>query len=119
MPLLGTLNGAVRELVLESYFGEPLAHRVSVFSLIIIIFIYALAIKQRLNIQRLGEAVSCSISWVLLTVCFEFGVGHFVLHIPNEVLLAEYNLLAGRLWPLILFFTGLLPFILRKLYTPT
>lgn len=40
--------------------------------------------------------------WLVLTVCFEFLFGHYVAGHPWERLLADYNLLAGRLWVLIL-----------------
>jgi hypothetical protein len=40
--------------------------------------------------------------WVGLTVAFEFGFGHYVMGAPWEVLLADYDILRGRLWPLVL-----------------
>jgi ABC-type uncharacterized transport system permease subunit len=115
MPVLGILNGSLRELFLKSYFEEHIAQRASVFTLIVLIFIYGLVIRKKVNLISLSDAIICSISWLLLTICFEFGFGHFVFDIPYEKLLADYNILEGRLWPLVLFFTGLMPFILRRL----
>jgi hypothetical protein len=36
-----------------------------------------------------------------LTVLFEFGFGHYVMGTPWHVLVADYNLLAGRVWLLV------------------
>jgi len=40
--------------------------------------------------------------WLVLTVAFEFLFGHYVAGQPRKKLLADYNLLAGRLGVLIL-----------------
>jgi hypothetical protein len=114
MPLLGILNGSLRELVIKNYFDEHVAHRISVITLIILLFGYGQVIRKRLDIISQADAISCGLIWIMLTICFEFGFGHFVFDIPYETLLADYNVLEGRLWPLVLFFAGLLPFILRK-----
>ncbi len=45
------------------------------------------------------------ILWTVMTVCFEFGFFHFVAAVPWEKLLADYNILAGRLWLLVLLTT--------------
>ena len=119
MPLLGIVNGSVREFLLKNYFGDEIANRVSVFSLIILIFIYGLVVRKKINIVSRLDAVSCSMIWIVLTLCFEFGFGHFVFDKSFETLLADYNVLEGRLWPLVLIFTGLLPFIVRKLTSTT
>lgn len=119
MPLLGILNGSLRELVISSYFVEQVAHRISVITLIILLFGYGQLISKWLNILSRKEAFTCGAIWIVLTLYFEFGFGHFVFDIPYERLLADYNMLQGRLWPLVLFFTGLLPFILRKQTNPS
>lgn len=115
MPVLGVINGTGRQVLLKMFFDDQVANRVSVFTLIILLFTYGLLIKNKLQITSKVNAIICSAIWVLLTLAFEFGFGLYVFHTPMEKLLADYNLAQGRLWPLILFFTGLLPFILRKL----
>jgi hypothetical protein len=119
MPILGILNGTLREFLLKNYYQEHIAQRASVFTLIVFIFIYGLLVRKRLDLISLQDAFACSVIWIALTIGFEFGFGHFVFHVPYEELLANYNMLEGRLWPLVLFFTGLLPFILRKLNSAT
>jgi len=40
--------------------------------------------------------------WVILTILFEFVFGHYVIKNPWQKLLADYNILKGRLWSLLL-----------------
>ena len=40
--------------------------------------------------------------WLAMTLMFEFGAGHYLFRTPWSTLLADYNLLAGRLWILVL-----------------
>jgi len=40
--------------------------------------------------------------WTILTIGFEFGFGHYVMGRPWDHLLADYNILKGRLWSLVL-----------------
>jgi hypothetical protein len=49
------------------------------------------------------------ILWGVLTVAFEFGFGHYVSGLGWDVLLADYDVRAGRLWPLVLLATVAAP----------
>ena len=42
------------------------------------------------------------VAWLVATVAFEFLFGHFVSGLSWHALLADYNILRGRLWSLIL-----------------
>ena len=53
--------------------------------------------------------------WFLLTVAFEFTFGHYVAHHSWGKLFQDYNLLAGRLWVLVLLAVALLPIIVFKI----
>ena len=115
MPLLGIANGLLREVVLMQFLSNNIAHRVSVFTLIIFLFAYGLMIKNKIAIHTRSEALLCGVIWLMLTLGFEFGFGHFVFQVSYEKLLADYNVAEGKLWPLVLIFTASLPFMLRKL----
>lgn len=39
---------------------------------------------------------------MILTILFEFVFGHYVIKNPWQKLLADYNILKGRLWSLLL-----------------
>jgi hypothetical protein len=47
--------------------------------------------------------------WLVLTVTFEFLFGRYVAGASWEALLADYDVLRGRLWPLVLLTTLLAP----------
>jgi hypothetical protein len=52
--------------------------------------------------------------WTGLTVAFEFVFGHFVMGHPWSRLLHDYDLLAGRVWVLVLLTTLLAPVLLGR-----
>ncbi|MBK7937317.1 MAG: hypothetical protein IPJ82_09600 [Lewinellaceae bacterium] len=115
MPVIGVLNGALRELVFKKYLGELPAHQVSTLTLIALIFVYGLLIKRFLPLTNTSEALMCSFVWVALTLFFEFGFGHWFAKKTFGELLLDYNLLIGRLWVFVPVFVAVLPFILRKI----
>lgn len=47
-------------------------------------------------------ALGAGAVWVCLTVTFEFIFGRFVVGEPWDILLADYKIWEGRLWPLVL-----------------
>jgi hypothetical protein len=55
------------------------------------------------------------IFWTVLTLAFETLFGHYVLGVSWELLLAEYNIFQGRLWPLVLLVTWFGPLLAAKL----
>lgn len=55
------------------------------------------------------------VSWTLLTVAFEFVFGHFVMGHPWSRLFHDYNLLAGRVWLLVLLTILFAPVVLGRL----
>jgi hypothetical protein len=54
------------------------------------------------------------LGWTGLTVAFEFVFGHFVMGHPWSRLLHDYDLLAGRVWVLVLLTTLLAPVLLGR-----
>jgi hypothetical protein len=51
---------------------------------------------------------------LLLTIGFEFIFGHFVMGNPWPLLLRDYNILAGRLWVVVLIWITIAPFVLYQ-----
>ena len=49
--------------------------------------------------------------WVVLVLAFEFLAGHYVFGTPWSELLADYNVLRGRIWPLVLVITAVAPYV--------
>ena len=93
--------GALREWLVTPRLGEHAAHQVG--TLLVCLLIAAVIVP---TIRRLRptppQALAIGAAWAAMTVAFEIGVFHFIVGHPLSVLLADYDLAAGRLWPLVL-----------------
>jgi hypothetical protein len=102
-------NGFFRGLVLEPFLGHHVARQVaSVIGACIVVavagvFVHRLPDPARAPLARAG------LLWGALTVAFELGLGLFVSGLSLGEILADYDLSAGRLWPLVLLTTVLAP----------
>ena len=47
-----------------------------------------------------------------MTLAFEFGFFHYIMGVPWEILLADYNVAKGRIWPLVLAADLLAPWLI-------
>ncbi|WP_325308323.1 hypothetical protein [Longimicrobium sp.] len=105
-------NGALRAMV-EPRIGAAAAQVVSVamgIGLILLITRPFIAAAQSLSTVQRTEVAG---AWVALTVLFEFGFGHYAMGASWTELFANYDLLQGRLWPLILVALAVSPFLWR------
>lgn len=55
--------------------------------------------------------------WVAATILFEFGFGHWVMGHSWSYLLADYNVLAGRLWTVVLATVLIAPLAVKRIAT--
>lgn len=60
-----------------------------------------------------GDALRIGALWVAMTVAFEFLAGHYLFGNTWDRLLADYNVLQGRIWALVLITTFLAPRLAR------
>jgi len=112
--ILAIINGAIREFLYQKHTGEHKGHQISTFTLLILITIYSFLIFNTWNIPSFTYAIYIGLIWLILTLAFEFGFGHFISKKSWNILFREYNIFKGRFWPLILIWTALLPFIYYK-----
>lgn len=98
LAILAVLNGVFRELVLVPQIGEYPGHVASTLSLlgIIVILTWLFFGWTAVEYGRL-ELLAIGVTWVVLTVGFEFLVG-YVEGTPVSVTLGQYDLLAGQVW---------------------
>ena len=59
--------------------------------------------RPQLDAWRIGTL------WLALTIAFEFLAGHYLFRVPWHRILADYNILNGRIWILVLIVTLLAP----------
>jgi hypothetical protein len=105
--------GMLREAVLTPWFGELRAHQMGTLVVCLLIAgVIGIAIKRLQPTPT--QALGVGFAWVVMTVAFEIGVFHFIVGHPITTLLADYNLAAGRLWPLVLLTELLTPWWLAR-----
>jgi len=110
--------GAVREGVIGPALGEQSAHVMGT-----LLFIAAMLTIMWVFVSRIRESVRrldlwlIGVLWTVMTACFEFGFFHFVVGVPWEKLLADYDLFAGRLWVLVLLTTLCGPILVNRWLT--
>jgi hypothetical protein len=105
--VVAVANGIFRAVVLEPALGPYRAHVASTLATGIPAFLLVIYLYVRYGpiVHTRRELTALGVFWVVLTVVFEFGFGHYVVGHPWSRLLADYNLLAGRLWVLVLLVT--------------
>jgi hypothetical protein len=110
MVFIAIANGALRQLGYGKFMSELSAHQLSCFTGIILFFIYTLLIFRRWPLNSTRQARIAGAVWLLLTVAFEFTFGHYIANKPWGMLFGDYNVLAGRLWSLVLIAITLMPY---------
>lgn len=103
------VNGAVRESILRPAFGDKRAHVISTLSLSSLILVGAWLTAPFVRYDSTAAAWGVGVLWVALTLAFEFLAGRFVFGKSWDVLLADYDVMQGRIWPLVLVVTLLAP----------
>ena len=110
------VNGVIRNTVFKPMVGEQTAHQIStiVFMTIIFILTYIVLRYSSLKISD-SETLLIGGIWLVLTIAFEFLAGHYAFGNSWEHLLADYNILKGRIWSLVLVTIFLSPYLSNKL----
>jgi hypothetical protein len=60
------------------------------------------------------QAIAIGSVWLLMTLGFEFGVGGLISHRSWPEMLADYNVLRGRVWVVVPIITFLAPLWMAK-----
>lgn len=110
---IGVANGVLRQATYAKRLGEMPAHQVSTATAITAFAVYFAWLQRRWPIRDRAEALQIGGSWLALTVAFEFTLGRRVAKLSWQQLLADYNLAAGRTWPLVLIWLALGPEVVR------
>jgi len=104
------LNASVRNALITPKWGEQAGHVASTVSFIGIIFLAAYLFLSNLkSAYSTTDLLLVGLMWLVLTIVFEFSFGRFVMGHPWRRLLADYNILKGRVWLLVLVATFTAP----------
>lgn len=112
LPLLAVANGAVRDLTYGRGMNHDVAHSLSVFPLVVVIFAVAVVAARRWPLSDARAAARVGAAWLCLTVAFELALGS-ALQVPPREMLAAYDVTRGRLWALVPLATAVAPALAR------
>ena len=106
-------NGVARLYLLVPLLGERGAELASAATGVALILAITRPFIRSLSFASPREYGEIALLWVGMTVAFEFGFGHYVAGASWSALLANYDLLEGRAWPVVLAFVAASPFLWR------
>lgn len=109
--LIAILNGGFREAFLVPSVGLGPGRAISTVMLSVLILLFGSVLMPWIEPGTLQDAWTIGAFWVALTLAFEFLGGHFVFGKPWQELLADYNLLAGRIGVMVLIITLMTPVV--------
>ena len=92
--------GAARQALVEPALGELRAHQLGTLAACALVVVLSAAFVRRTALGA-GDAVRVGAFWLLLCLLFEFGFFHFVRGVAWTVLWHDYDVLHGRLLPLL------------------
>jgi hypothetical protein len=108
------LNGTFRAVVTQPLLGETAARALATLVLLAALTGYVWWLHRRRPIATGRQAGAIGISWVAMTLAFEFGWGGLVEGLPLATMLADYDVTMGRIWVLVPIWTALAPVVVRR-----
>lgn len=114
--ILAIINGAIRNGVYGPRIGNELvAHQISTVTCIVL-FLTVMYVFLKFTGAEYTEhdLLIIGFMWLVMTIVFEFLFGHYVMGNPWSKLFADYNILKGRVWSLVLLTTLGGPYFVGK-----
>jgi len=108
---IAIVNGVLRESWYGKRLSELAAHQVSTLTAVILFGVYIWFILRIWPPTSAVQAIAVGLLWLAMTIAFEFVFGHYVAGHTWERLLHDYNLLAGRIWLLVLVWVAVAPYL--------
>jgi len=109
--VIAIINGTFREILYSQYMDGLSAHQLSTVIGIIAFGIYIWILSKIWPIKSSRQAISIGIAWLVMTILFEFVFGHYVMGNSWNKLFADYNIIHGRVWIVVLIWTAIAPYI--------
>lgn len=113
--IVGFANGAARVALTEPHMGEAAARQTHSVILCLMLFMLIVRFVQRARLTDQRTLALLGLLWTVLTLAFEFGFG-LSMGVPFDVILEDFNVLDGRLWPLVLLTMAFGPRVAGKLF---
>jgi hypothetical protein len=107
---VAVVGGGIRDKLLAPRLGVLLASKVETVALAALFAAGITAYVRMVALTPL-EAVVVGMAWFLATVVFETFLGRVILKESWQEVLANYDLPAGRLWPVVLIVILITPYL--------
>lgn len=101
--------------ILLPQLGEQAAHQLGTILYLIVQFLIIYIFIKKMKVKETKALLGIGLFWVVITIIFEFVFGHYVMGHSWQKLIADYNLLNGRLWVLVLIDNIVAPLISGKI----
>lgn len=108
------VNGGVRDLTYGKQMDPLLANQLSCMSGIVLLGVVIYLYMRHWKLDSARLAIKLGLFWVALTMAFEFLFFHYVAGRSWEVLLESYDMANGQLWPLILLWVAVAPYLFHR-----
>lgn len=110
MLLVAIANGAVRDLFYAKYMSELAAHQVSTLTGILLLGVVIRAFVHLVPPTSGRHAFFIGLLWMAMTLAFEFLFFHFIGGHSWSQLLANYDILNGRVWIVVPLWVAVAPY---------
>ncbi len=114
MLLVAVANGVIRDFTYGRHVDELTAHQLSSASGIVLLGGVMWIFLRRHPPASGRQALGIGLLWMGLTVAFEFLFFHYLGGHSWASLLAAYDLLAGRVWVLVLAWIAVAPYLFHR-----
>jgi len=108
------VNGGLRDMTYGKQLPELLANQLSCLSGIILLGIVIYLYVRRWSLGSARQALYIGLFWMVLTMAFEFLFFHYFGGHSWTELLANYDIASGRLWPLVLLWVLIAPYLFYR-----
>jgi len=94
-----SVHGFLRTIWLTPAVGDFTARQISVVNGALLIFMVTYLLVQKIKVSTSRQCINIGISWVVLTLLFEIGLGKLIFRASWERIFSDYNILHGGLMP--------------------
>jgi hypothetical protein len=115
LAVVAVVNGAIRQGTYGKVLSDLSAHQLSTLTGIAATGAVGWVLSRRWPLATPGQAWIVGCGWLVFTIAFEFGFGHYVAGHSWQQLLGDYNVRDGRLWSLFLLWLVLMPYLFYSL----
>jgi|GEM_PF-299108 len=114
--IIALLNATGRELILNQFLNQDLSQQMSVFTALFLFFLFTLLVNKKWPLLTRKIAFRVGTIWMLQTAIFEFFMVVVLMGKPISIVLEQYNLADGNLWPVLLLGLLLIPPFVQHRY---